>query len=110
MTADRREDDIADALADLQGRKTRGEGTDVLAYRERLGESHAEFLLLADTDALLDDLIEPPPAEVLPRELGPYTLLRELGRGAVGVVYEAVHKTLRRYWQWREYEDQRVAD
>ena len=96
MTADRREDDIADALADLQGRKTRGEGTDVLAYRERLGESHAEFLLLADTDALLDDLIEPPPAEVLPRELGPYTLLRELGRGAVGVVYEAVHRTLRR--------------
>ncbi len=96
MTADRREDDIADALADLQGRKTRGEGTDVLAYRERLGESHAEFLLLADTDALLDDLIEPPPAEVLPRDLGPYTLLRELGRGAVGVVYEAVHRTLRR--------------
>lgn len=96
MTADRREDDIADALADLQGRKTRGEGTDVLAYRDRLGESHAEFLLLADTDALLDDLIEPPPAEVLPRDLGPYTLLRELGRGAVGVVYEAVHRTLRR--------------
>ncbi len=96
MTADRCEVDIADALADLHGRKTRGEGTDVLSYRDRLGDSHAEFLLLADTDALLDDLLEPAPAEVLPRELGPYTLLRELGRGAIGVVYEAVHRTLRR--------------
>jgi hypothetical protein len=100
MTPDRSperpEDAIADALADLQVRRTRGEAPDVLSYRGSLGASHAEFVELADTEAMLDALIDPPTPEALPREFGPYTLLRELGRGAVGVVYEAVHRTLRR--------------
>lgn len=96
MTSLPPEDDLAEALADLSSRRTRGEVADVLAYRDRLGASHAEFMALADTDALLDDLIEPPASETLPRDFGPYTLLRELGRGAVGVVYEGVHRSLRR--------------
>ncbi|MDC3378845.1 serine/threonine protein kinase, partial [Planctomycetota bacterium] len=37
---------------------------------------------------------EPAPGSL--RRLGPYALLRELGRGAMGVVYEAEHTVLRR--------------
>ena len=36
------------------------------------------------------------PAEIFPRPFGAYTLLRELGGGAMGVVYEAMHRDLGR--------------
>jgi predicted Ser/Thr protein kinase len=40
--------------------------------------------------------MEPPRGPSLPRPFGEYTLIRELGRGAMGVVFEAVHRSLGR--------------
>jgi serine/threonine protein kinase len=93
---DRCEHEIATALAEVQVRRTRGESPDALAFRERLGASHAEFMEILEVESMLDDLIEPPLPERLPRDFGAYKLIRQLGKGAIGVVYEAVHRTLHR--------------
>ena len=96
MTDANRELEIAEALATVKRDRARGETPDVLAYRERLGDSHADFIDLVQVDAMIDDFINPPAPEKLPRDFGGYRLVRELGQGAIGVVYEAWHKTLGR--------------
>src|SRR5262245_48551241 len=37
-----------------------------------------------------------PPGEGMPATIGPYTVVRELGRGAFGIVYQAVDSSLDR--------------
>ena len=32
------------------------------------------------------------------RRLGDYTLLREIGRGGMGIIYEAEHQSLKSQW------------
>jgi eukaryotic-like serine/threonine-protein kinase len=40
---------------------------------------------------------EPGPGPIMPEELGEYALVREVGRGGMGVVYEAVQVSLQRH-------------
>lgn len=96
MLDERNELDIAQALAGFQEQRARGESSNVFAWRDRLGESHGEFVSLVATDTLIDEITDPPKAETLPRDFGKFQLVRELGRGAIGVVYEAVQTSLRR--------------
>jgi serine/threonine-protein kinase len=92
----RRDTDLADALEDFHRRRGRGELPRIEDYRGRLGDSHSEFQAMVEAESALDDVLAPAVADALPRTFGPYTLLRELGRGAAGVVYEAVHRDLGR--------------
>jgi tRNA A-37 threonylcarbamoyl transferase component Bud32 len=88
---------LGECLEEYHRRRALGERPRVEEWQERLGEHFEEFReILAAADAI-DDLIEPGPrADNLPRPFGEYTLMRLLGRGAMGVVYEAVHRGLGR--------------
>lgn len=87
---------LARSLDDFRARRTRGEHPSSEEYADELADAYGEFVGILEVEELLDHLLEPPPEEALPREFGHYTLVREIGRGAVGIVYEAIHRELGR--------------
>ena len=91
-----RDEALAECLEDHYRRRARGEPEVLDGYAAKLGgQEQAEFRRILATAEALDALLEP--AETtLPRPFGAYTLLREIGRGAMGVVYEALHRDLGR--------------
>ena len=85
-------DAVALAVAEVREITRAGGVADPFAWRERLGSSHGDFLELLEMEAALDRVLEPPVDMPLPRDFGAYRLLKELGRGAAGVVYAAEHR------------------
>ena len=97
MTDDHAEKLLAEALEDYHRRRARGERPDEAAYREQLEDLYPLFVELIAAETIIDLALEPAGDETeLPLAWGAYTLLREIARGAAGVVYEAIHRKLGR--------------
>ena len=88
---------VSACLEEYHARQAAGQSPALEDFAARLTpEDYAFFDTLVDTDALLDDPDPTVHDAPLPRKFGDYTLLREVGRGATGVVYEGVESGLRR--------------
>ena len=109
---DEREAALAAAFADYRERLLRGEHPSLEEYRDRLGDTITELESVLVADGSLDapaqrDRINGKP---LPAPFGRYILLRELGRGAVGVVYEAQDNQLDRLVAVKVLNSQAIDD
>jgi serine/threonine protein kinase/WD40 repeat protein len=93
-------DELAESFV---GRLRRGERPSIQEYVDRFPELAAGIRELFPTLAMLEQAggdegrsVSAPFAPPIPRQLGEYQVIRELGRGGMGVVYEAEHATMRR--------------
>jgi len=82
------EDKLAQLLEDYVARRQRGDHPTAEDYRLSAGALWADFQNLMEAESTLDEALKEEAGD-LPREFGSWTLLRELGRGATGIVYEA---------------------
>jgi tetratricopeptide (TPR) repeat protein/predicted Ser/Thr protein kinase len=97
--------DVFDRLAEeFAERCRRGESPSIGEYEARHPEVAEAIRTLLPTVALMEQLKRwsPParggePARPVPERLGEFRVLRELGRGGMGVVYEAVQESLGRH-------------
>jgi WD40 repeat protein/serine/threonine protein kinase len=101
------EHSLADLIEELSARLEAGEPADLSRYLEDHPEHAAELRRLFPALQLLADFSRsgtaaaPPPAGVEPEfaaacDLGDFRILREIGRGGMGVVYEAEQLSLGR--------------
>jgi len=86
---------VAQCVEDYRRRRAAGARPMAEDYEARAGASYADFLAALAADRATGGGAAADDAK-FPREFGEYTLLSELGRGAVGIVYEAMHKRLGR--------------
>jgi hypothetical protein len=100
--------DLANLVEELTARLEAGEPVDLDAYLEEHPEHGAELRRLYPALRLLLEGSHPTEARgseavrgeqelaSLPRELGDFRLLRQVGRGGMGIVYEAEQRSLGR--------------
>jgi predicted Ser/Thr protein kinase len=79
---------LAKLLEDYVARRQRGERPSADDYRLPAGAAFESFAGLIEAESSFDVALKEEEGD-LPRAFGAYTLLRELGRGATGIVYEA---------------------
>ncbi len=97
--------DLLDRLAEeFTERCRRGESPTVVEYEERYPEHAEQIRTFLPTVALMEQLKraadpsrEPVLSRAIPERLGEFRVVRELGRGGMGVVYEAVQESLGRH-------------
>jgi serine/threonine protein kinase len=87
---------LAECVADYHQRRAAGEAPEADEYREKAGIYYPDFIEILAAESAIDEALTPTLPTALPATFGEYTLLRELGRGAVGVVYEALERRLER--------------
>ncbi|MCL4204332.1 MAG: protein kinase [Pirellulaceae bacterium] len=98
--------DIEQVAEEYLERRRHGEKPSVDEYARRYPELADEIRELFPTLAMLEDCASAggkptgsPPGDdwrLLSEPIGEYRIIREIGRGGMGVVYEAEHQTLRR--------------
>ena len=94
---DARDKRLSACLREYHARRSSGEPVKAEEFAERLSATELElFRTLIDMDTLLEDPEPTVNDAAMPRIFGDYTLLREVGNGATGVVYEAIEHGLRR--------------
>ncbi len=91
-----RDEIVAMCLDEFHGKRALGERPMPEDFAERAGAAYPDFLAVLAAEQAIDDVVEPAAEGLFPRPFGEYTLLRELGRGAVGIVFEAMHRRLGR--------------
>jgi len=97
MREPERERIMAECVEQYHRRRALGEPAKPEDWCDQLGEHFGEFEEILMAASAIDQLIDPVVSEEnFPRPWGSYTLLRILGRGSMGIVYEAIHRDLGR--------------